>query len=66
MTERPYQPPPPDWIDFGTHADPEACEHRGALEWSFFVGEDGLPRWERHDGCPLLAKGSYPLSGGDD
>lgn len=37
------QGPPDGWFEFGSHV-----EFDGPMEFSTEVGEDGLPRWERH------------------
>lgn len=49
--------PPPGWVEFGTHADtgPDApCAYGGRLTLSDELHRDGLPLWERHEGCTAV------------
>jgi hypothetical protein len=55
-----YRTPPEGWRDFGFHAP---LDNVPPLTWSDATGEDGLPLWERHDGCtcdPTAAASTCP------
>lgn len=50
-----WSAPPSGWVTFGTHA---GLAEVPALRWSLELGDDGLPLFERHDGCTCDLGGS--------
>lgn len=57
---REYHEPPDGWVAMGTHAGADYCAYTGPLEFSEAHEEDGLPRWERHDGCTAPGRTPSP------
>ncbi|MGZ4517272.1 MAG: hypothetical protein ACXVXN_05020 [Mycobacteriaceae bacterium] len=54
-----YAPPLEGWLDFGAHA---ALDSVPRLTFSDEHGDDGMPLWERHDGCTCDLDLSAPAS----
>lgn len=45
------------WVAMGTHAGPMYCSYPGLLEFSEPNLEDGMSKWERHEGCSAAVGG---------